>query len=312
MNVGSMNTPNKPQTHEPNKSKFFIKSIGYAAMNLPYDSDSLEVYPAEEFGYADGEITDQRESHEEVGIDAHGNSYQDSIQTSTTIKAQWLPWGSHRFAAPNVRRGERVLLWQYADEDKYYWTTMGMDDHLRRLETAVFQFSNTKDESVKKLDSTNTYSVIVSTHSKEFTIQTSKSDGEQFEYTIRLDAKNNYFAVTDDTNNQITIESDKKRVTLHNADGCSVVLDKKDVIIEAVNNFSIKAKTVSIESSGATTMNVGKFGMLGGVMDLGGSRLVVGNGATFNGTITNNGVNIGSTHVHPGVKSGGDTSSTPK
>lgn len=317
--------PKLPQEHKENTSKFNIKSIGYAAHNLPLNENQLEVYPIEEYGYANGEITDEQEQIDVEGVDSKGNVYQDSIKTSNTILAEWLPWGSNRHAAPNVRRGERVLLWQYSDEDKYYWTSTGMDDHLRRKETAIFKYSNTDDETVDELNSTNSYSVIVSTHTKEFTLQTTKSDGEPFEYIIKLDAKQGIFVVTDDANNQISLESEKKRITIVNTNGSSISVDGDDININAKGNINLNAKGIVMKSTDnsvdATNYTINakqvgitatKYGLKGGSMDLSGGNLIVGHDAIFNGKMLNNGVNVGSTHAHRGVKSGGDVSGHPQ
>lgn len=328
-----MDAKNKKNQEEPteNKSKLFIKSMGYAAANLELNSKLLEVYPVEEFGYTDGEITDERETIEETGIDSKGNTYSSKIETSNSLVAEWMPLGSNRFSAPNVRRGERVILLQYADDDKYYWVTLGMDDHLRRRETLIFNLSNTVDESTKEINSTNSYSVIFSTHTKELTVQTTKTDGEEFAYILKLDVKNGLFVITDDINNQISLESKEKRITLVNASGSSVVLDKKNIKLDAIETLDLNAKNVNINATNLTTnstthsvtatthnitaatggLNVGKYSMGGGSIDMGGSGLIVGTGSQFNGTIMNNGVNIGSTHSHRGVKSGGDTSGAP-
>ena len=313
-----------PPSAKPNRSEFFIKSIGYAAANLDLDSKMLEVLPVEEFGYVDGEVTDQRDTLEESGIDSKGNVYSDKIETSNTMTAEWLQWGSNRYSPPNVRRGERVLIWQYGDADKYYWTSLGMDEHLRRRETFVMCLSNTVDESTTELTSKNSYSFIASTHTKEVTIQTTKTDGESFAYIIKLDTKNGVFVVTDDNENQITLESAEKRITLVNADESTVVLDKKNITIEAQETINIKAKWVKIDGETTTveaknykvtatlaSVNAGKYSMSGGSIDMGGSGLIVGTGSQFNGTITNNGVNIGSTHLHKNVRSGSDNSGSP-
>lgn len=320
------------QEHTPSQSKLVRKSIGHAAHNLPLDSHMLEVYPIEEAGYVDGEITDDKETIEMSGIDAKGNEYSDVIKTSNAVVAEWMPWGSNRHTAPNVRRGEKVILWQYAEVDKYYWTIMGTEPYLRRLETVVYTYSNTRDESVKALDSSNSYSVIISTHTKEMTVQTTKSDGEAFEYIAKIDAANGIFVVTDDVGNQISIESGERRVSLVNGAGSSVVLDKKNITMTAPDKIELNAKTVKVNTqtheinaktstlksqtysvnSTTTSINSDKFGLVGGTMDLSGGGLIVGTGSQFNGTITNNGVNIGSTHSHNGVRSGSDTSGTPR
>ena len=320
------------QEHNTSNSKLARKSIGHAASNLPLDSNMLEVYPVEEVGYADGEINDHKETIEMSGVDAQGNEYSDVIETSNSVLAEWLPWGSNRYTAPNVRRGEKVMLWQYAEVDKYYWTIMGTEDHLRRLETVIYNYSNTRDESVTKLDSTNSYSIIISTHTKEITVQTCKSDGEAFEYIAKIDAAKGLFVVTDDTGNQISIQSGEKRVSLNNADGTSVVLDKKNITMTAPETIELNAKSVKVNTqthevnaksstlksqtynvnSTTTSINSDKFGLVGGTMDLSGGGLIVGSNSQFNGTITNNGVNIGSSHTHSGVKRSNENTNGPQ
>lgn len=322
----------KTRNPEPNQSKFFIKSIGYAATNLPLDSKMLEILPVEDLSYVDGEINDTRDELEETGVDSKGNTYTDKIETSNSLVAEWLPWTSNRYSPPNIRRGERVLIWQYGDADKYYWTALGMDEHLRRRETVVLTLSNTTDETTKALDSDNSYSIVASTHTKQVTIQTNKNDGEPFAYIIKLDTATGVFVITDDVDNQISLESAERRITLVNGSGSSVVLDKKNIKIDAIETLDLNAKNVNINAtnltSNATTHSVtatthrltastagisaGKYSMGGGSIDMGGSGLIVGTGSQFNGTITNNGVNIGSTHTHSGVRSGGDSTGNPK
>ena len=67
------------------KSKFVVRSVGYAAANLPLDSKILEVHPAEYLGFVDGEITSDVEEFEQKGVDASGNEYIDTIKTSQML-----------------------------------------------------------------------------------------------------------------------------------------------------------------------------------------------------------------------------------
>lgn len=330
---------NIQQEYEEGKSKLVRRSIAHAAINLPLDSIFLEVYPVEEIGYTSTDVNDERETHVEDGEDAFGNAYVDEIETSNCIVAEWLPWGSNRYTAPNVRRGEKVILWQYDEVDKYYWTIMGTEDYLRRLETVAWNFSNTRDESVKKLTKENSYTMIMSTHTKEVTLQTCKSDGEKFEYIIRLDTKNNMFVITDDDNNQITLESDERRITLLNGDGASVCLDKKNITIDApdtitlnaktvkvnADNHEVKAKTSSLDATTQTVkvetsslkaskynMNASSYDLDGGSMTFKTGRLIAEHGAEIRGSLTNNGVNVGSSHTHSGVKRSNENTNGPQ
>lgn len=283
INKVNMSADNAPL--EGNKSKFAIKSIGRAAANIDDHSTILEVIPIEDAGYSDGEITDGREKLEAQGTDHHGEVWNVTIQTSNTIKAEWLPLNTNRLTVPNIRRGERVLLWQYADNDKFYWTTMGLDDHLRRLETATYVFSNTKDESVKKLTPENSYYLEVSTHTKQVTLGTSKSDGEKFAYTVQVNAKDGVVVIADDIGNFIQLQSEKNRILLVNAKDTYVDMDAKDLTMNVPGHLSIKSKSLDI-STGSASMN-GNF--------------------AYKGELTSNGKNISSTHKHTGVSSGPST-----
>lgn len=283
-------------------SKFHIKSIAYAAENLPIGSTKLEVTPVEALGYMQGEVTTDRDVMEETGVDAYGNAYTAKIETSNAMVAEWLQWGSNRITPPNIRRGERVLLWQYAQEDKYYWSTMGLDDHLRRLETAIYAWSNTKDEETQKLDPSNSYYAEVNTHAKVVNFRTNMNDGEPHAYLIQLNTKEGCLTVTDEVGNTFGINSAGNQVWLENADKSYVVLDRKSVLINAQDDVTITAKTLNIKTqaniiqSSATEFN---------------SNVNVQGNTSTKGSLTNNGKNVGSTHTHKGVSSGPSSTGTP-
>lgn len=246
-----------------NKSKFTLKSFGYAAENLKLGETKLEVTPVEEFGYLDGEVNTDMEVIEESGTDSSGNAYNVKIQTSNSVKAEWLQWGTNRVTPPNIRRGERVLIYQYADVDGYYWVSAGMDDYLRRLETVTYAFSNTKDESVKKLTAENAWVIEVSTHTKQITIATNKSDGEPFAYTMQINAKDGIVIVTDDIDNYVAIESKERRITLQNSDTAKVELDKKKITIDAPDEVNINTKKFNLNSKNANlSANIATKGKL--------------------------------------------------
>lgn len=269
-------------------SKFKIKSIAYAAQNLELGSSLLEVTPVENLGYLHGEINTDKETIEESGVDAKGNAYKVKIETSNAMIAQWLPFGSNRITPPNIRRGERVLLWQYSEEDKYYWSTLGLDDHLRRLETVIHAVSDTKDESTKKLTPENSYYFEVDTHNKLVTLATAKSDNEPFKYTIQINAKDGKVVITDDINNYILLNSQNKQILLENTDGSKVNIINKSVTIDTKDSVTINTNKCTINAE--TTIN--------------------GNVST-NGNLRNNGTNVGSNHTHGGIMGGPIRTSTP-
>lgn len=294
INALSADTDNTPAPT--NASKLFIRSVARAAINLPLKSNMLEVIPLEEVGYADGELSDERGVIEAAGIDADGNSFNVKMETSNSIVAEWLPLDSNRVDAPNIRRGERVLLWQFGDTDKYYWTPTGFDDNVRRLETLICRLSNTIDETDKTVKPDNSYWFEMSTHTKQITLATSKSNGEAFAYTIQIDTKGSRVTITDDTNNFIELSSADKKITLHNADATHVVLDKTNMILTAKDNITVTCKNFVVKST-TTTITSGSTSIEGGTATMKGTYNVLGD-MNFKAVLTSNGKDISSSHTH--------------
>lgn len=272
---------------KPNPSKFFIRSMGRAAQNIDGVNPLLEVIPIEDLGYVNGEINVDREVMETSGVDMLGNAFTTKIETSNVILAEWLSLTSNRVSPPSIRRGERVLIWQYADHDKYYWSTCGLDEQLRRLETAIWRFSNTTDEEDTTIRPDNSYWVEVSTHRKNITLMTSNSNGEEHVYTIQVDAAGSKVLISDETDNCFEIDSNADKVSLRNSGGCSIVLAGPDVQINAPNKIALNASEVSINAQ--TTK--------------------VASDTKFTGKLSSNGKNISDSHAH--VNSGGPGTGGP-
>ena len=274
------------------KSLFHIVSIGYAAENLALSSKTLMIYPPEVFGYLEGEINQGTAKEITKGVDFFGRTYEAAVTISNCIKANWLQLGSNRQTPPNIRRTERVLVWRYGNTDKYYWTAYGEDDHLRRLETVVWCFSDTTDETVTALTPDNSYYFIISTHRKEVTFGTSKSDGEPFKYVVQFDTKQGSLTITDDVGNHIELNSALTRIQLENADKTGVELTKKTLNLYSVDqiNMRTKAMTVNVDTLSVTAKS--------NIMYKSPTFNITADIATT-GTYTNNEINISSTHKHP-------------
>lgn len=210
-------------------SEFRFVSTGVAAANKKRGSMTLEVTPLELVHFLDGEIISNLQDLEDAGVDGMGDEYTVRVSTANSVEATWLQHGSNRRTPPDVRRGERIFLFQYGDSDVYYWISAGLDDELRRLETVVWAFSNTRDEGVRELTPDNSYYVEISTHDKHITIQTNKNDGEPFGYTIQLNTRTGVFTLADDVGNFFELDSPKTKWTMKNKDKTHVILDKKSM-----------------------------------------------------------------------------------
>lgn len=223
-------------------SMFRCVAQGIVAMNKELGSKEVEITAIEWRPMLDGELASNPTSVEFTSKDKSGNVSQGQMLTDLTITATWLPDGSNRMTAPDVRRGERVQIYATQGEDKYYWKPMGLDDNLRKKETIVIAISNTSDESDTELKPENTYWIEFSTHSKKLAFSSSKSDGEAFLYECYFDMAGGEFNLTDDAGNFIYLNSAEKTIHLQNTDGTFVKVDKKDISIYAPRDILGKAE----------------------------------------------------------------------
>lgn len=231
-----------------NVSQLHLYSIGVVAANKPLSSYEIEVTPIEDATMANGELTDGFLEYTAKAKDASGGSYHTSAAVANTIKANWLPIGSsNRVTAPDVRRGETVAIWRFADTDKFYWSTLKDDKDLRKLETVIFAFSATKDES-KKTTAETSYFLEISTHRKLIHLHTCKENGEPFSYDIQLNTDEGFFAIQDDDGNSIQMDSANQRIYMYNRDQSFLDMNKTKIFISSKDLVDIKTKDVNIES----------------------------------------------------------------
>lgn len=222
----------------------------------------IEVSPSEWLSFHDGEMAANPQSVDFSSVDIDGNAEEGGFIADQVIKAYWLPGTSNRLSPPDVRRGERVEIWQVADDDtKYYWKVTGLDDNLRKLETIIIGISNTRDEGDAVLSPTNMYWFEFSTHSKRLAVSTSKSDGEPYQYELLIETAKGEVLITDDIGNFINLVSKDRLIHLQNTEGTFVKLDKKDIKAfapnniegEATNNILLKAgKMFKLDGGGST------------------------------------------------------------
>lgn len=227
-------------------SKLHWYSVGYAVENKPLSSWDLEVYPAEVAGYTDGEISQERGEETAEGIDAFGQKYSIRVESSHSLKARWMSFESNRKTPPDVRRGEKVFIYRFADVDKYYWMSDKESEHLRRLETVIYAISATRDESTKELTAENTYYLEVSSHTKQITLHTSKTDGEPFAYTFQFNLKEGAVVLEDDDGNSFQLDSAERQLTIKNKDGSLLDVNKRDILIEAPDSVTVRTRKYNV------------------------------------------------------------------
>ena len=249
-----MQTPPNDAPEKPKASSFQIYSLAKVAEHKERDSNMIQAIPIEQMLLGEGGIGSNPTAIEVGGTDADGRHYNTATMTDRAISADWLPQsGGYQMTAPDVRKGERVLLWRMADSETIYWSALGFDNHLRRGETVVMMFSATEEEVENpdefQLNHENAYVLTVSTHDGHFTLTTSKQMDEPTAWAIQLNTKEGKFLVTEENGNEVEIDGVNSYLNLLNADKSQIELDRRDIRMFCEDNFSLKAgKTVHIET----------------------------------------------------------------
>jgi hypothetical protein len=222
-------------------SKFHFYSLGIVAANKALSSDEIEVTPTEELTMLDGDLDANQVDVSSQGEDANGSTYSTSIKTANSIRAKWLKLGvGNRLTAPDVRRGAPVIIYQFGDSDKFYWTTLQDDSNLRKLETVIYGFSGTKDEGAAA-SADNMYYFEISTHSQMVTFHTSKANGEFCMYDFQFNTKEGKVILTDDLGNYFMLDSQATQFHIENVDGSIFDMTKKIASLTTLDQINMKS-----------------------------------------------------------------------
>lgn len=255
-------------------SVFRCVAVGTAAENKKLGSSTLLVTPIEKLPFMDGEMVDKVDAVEFDGKDSEGKATTGKSFVSNNIEATWLP-ETNRRTPPDVQRGEHVEIYQYANNDKYYWRSSGLDDNLRRLETIIVGINANPAMGQNGVDPDNMYFIEISSHSKTITLSTSQKNGEVCTYDFQFDMAKGKVVLQDNIGNYGLLDSIQKNIEFKNALGTYLQLNKqnikgfapKNIDLEATNNVDVKAKKVTINGGGSiltlqasgTTLKTPKF-----------------------------------------------------
>jgi len=318
---------------EQNISVLHIHSTGVVAAAKSTNSNEIQVVLRELNQYMSGQVEVDPKSIEYKGETADGEQIQDKVVNNSTVSAIWLPHGSNRVTPPDVQKGERVEIWRVGDEDKYYWCEMGLDDHLRRLETVVIAISGSPATTENKdIGDGDWYFIEWSSHKKHMMMSNSKANGEVVQYVAKFDYGEGKFSVADDLGNNIVLDSvnalwqmintdksmfkiDKKNVEIIAQDTIKLTAKKKihmictDMLIEANNSFKTTTQTWQIDTNKATINAPGGIGLNGPITHTGGDSTSTGSYTTTK-DVRGGGISLMG-HRHGGVQGGGSQTSTP-
>lgn len=254
-------------------SKFRFYSLGVVAANKAMSSNVIEVTPTEELAFSDGDVNSAEVDSDAKGVDANGAHYTETTTTGNTIQATWLPLQCvNRRTSPDVRRGERVIIYQFGDTDKYYWTTLMDDFKLRKLETVIWGISATTEESAEP-GHDNMYYLEISSHNKMIALHTSTANGEAVGFDIQINTKDGRLTIQDTVGQEFFLDSIARQLYMRNADGSIVEINKEVCNIQTPTEVNLKTKTwnVDVETANIKTTTTN----LSGEVNVSGSALNV-------------------------------------
>lgn len=239
----------------------FLKlySLGIVVENKEKGSNTIKVTPIEKIRLSKGKLADQKYEYNETMPDSRGVSKTKSVTGSDMIEAKWLPFGDpNRMNAPDVYKNETVAIWRFADTDEYHWTTIFQEPEIRRLETVCIGASNMKD-GLKSYNKESSYWFELSTDEQQVVIQTSKSNGESFEYTFKIDTSESTVEIKDDIGNSIKLDSKNNSISIN-------TLEKVEITTKTVNvscdDYTINCRNYDVNASdNSTTSSSGSMTM---------------------------------------------------
>lgn len=155
--------------------------------------------------------------------------------TDTSIEATWLPRDTNRITAPDVRRGDPVIIWKMGNE-KYFWEERSIGN-VKRLETVIWAFSSNPNEPLDRETLKNAYFFSISTHEKHMKLVTTKHNGEPFAYNIELNTAEGYYENKDDVGNRNYLNSGDRELGMVNADGSYVKVAQHNVEFKAIDDI---------------------------------------------------------------------------
>ena len=225
-----------------NKSKLSLYSLAIVVSDLNQSGWSIECVPTEVLTTASGTLKEDDDSEISEDIeDAKGEKVSVTFKKSSTITATWISFGNYnRATAPDVCRGEVVLLLRYAGEDKFFWMPLFSQFDLRKKETVMYAYSN-KDSQVESEDElrTNLYYTQFDTINKLVKLHTATNDGESSGYDIEVNTGDGMLSIADTNDNVLTWNS---------VDGTLQWSMTKDITITTDTNIELNFKGIKINN----------------------------------------------------------------
>lgn len=226
------------KVHDTDGNNFKVY-VGTVAEDKPMNSREIKVICPELSPTINGPVADTTQ-REKVDLQDHtGKAYTITVKTTNGITATWQG-ETNRTYPPDVKKGERVIIQQYANNDTYYWYSAGRNDDNRTRERLRYHVKNSSSV-VDGLTDNNTYFFEMDTVNKCARLHLSKNDGEPFAYDLLFDTKNGIFKLNDDIGNEIYLNSAEKGIKLTNAAGTFLYLNNLDGIFAVKQDMVLMA-----------------------------------------------------------------------
>lgn len=260
-------------------------SIGIVLEDKEGDSDMIKVMPSEQLSMFSGNLNEQKLNYEVNVPDSQGIKRESHVEGGVELVAKWIFSSGNRVTAPNVKKNESVLIYRFADTDEFYWETFMREPSLRRREHVHYAFSNLPN-GINSYDKNSSYWFEISTREKHVHLHTSKNDEEPFEYDLRINTREGNLVITDDINDNITIDSKNRIITINHASGNKIEINDNDITMTNVGGsvISMTGGDITINCSNLN-FNVSNATITGSNIQLNGGS-VTANGEDLNTDLT--------------------------
>ena len=213
--------------------------IGIVAQDKAAGSRELLIHPHDTLIFQQGELQPIAQKTEVSRSGKNGTSVGEVTETNV-VKAVYYG-DANSDMPPDVVKGEEVEIFRDTDTNTYYWRSTGRTAKHRSRERKEVRSANAEGYD-KNVDDGNSYFIRIDTlETKEIRIQTGTSDGEKYGYTILIKPSENKIRISDSENNEIGIDSGEQRVYLRNKENCIISIEKKNILVGAVEDIILKA-----------------------------------------------------------------------
>lgn len=211
--------------------------FGIVLEDKPKTTTKIKVNLQEMTPFVEGKVEVKTTIHE---VKSENTSYSSSVETTNAFEAEFFNIDPNRRYPPDLKKNEIVFVFNYSNDDTYWWLPLGRYQYIRRTERLNFGVSDSQ-EPIDSLTDLNTYFIELDTdENKWIRICTSNSDKEKYRYLIKLDSKTNSIQICDDSNNEILLESEVPRIRLRNASGTVIDLVKEDALLIVPRDMTYK------------------------------------------------------------------------